>query len=82
MKQDEIEDEAALLSINNHIHRLQVFFNFKKPYPKLSYLLMKRNRKYKKMHRLEITLKYFSIRLERNTIRKELRFTVTLWMNH
>lgn len=58
------------------------FFNFKKHYSKLSYLLMKRNRKYKKMHRLEITLKYFSIQLERNTIRKELRFTVTLWMNH
>ena len=46
------------------------------------YLLTKRNRKYKKMHRLEIILKYFSIQLERNTIRKELRFTVTLWMNH
>lgn len=30
MKQDEIEDEAALLSINNHIHRLQLLIDEKK----------------------------------------------------
>ncbi|KAM3135209.1 hypothetical protein pb186bvf_012674 [Paramecium bursaria] len=30
MKQDEIEDEAALLSINNHIHRLQILIDEKK----------------------------------------------------